>query len=236
MKRLGVIIPSSNTTVEKEFSAALHGSEVSLHYARIPLKDVTVKALEEMEKQNVIAAKLLKDAAVDLVVFACTSGSLIKGLGYDLRIAQEISKAAGCPAVATSSAVVDALKTLKARKIALATPYIMEVADREVEFLQKSGFEVVSNQSLGIMENLKIGQLTLQDAQDIAKRASSKLADAILVSCTNFRTFEALPSLERQLAKPVVSSNSATLWTALNALNVRPKLGLGKLFKTTATA
>jgi maleate isomerase len=236
MKRLGVIIPSSNTTVEKEFSAALHGSEVSLHYARIPLKDVTVKALEEMEKQNVIAAKLLKDAAVDLVVFACTSGSLVKGLGYDLRIAQEISKAAGCPAVATSSAVVDALKTLKARKIALATPYIMEVADREAEFLQKSGFEVVSNQSLGIMENLKIGQLTLQDAQDIAKRASSKLADAILVSCTNFRTFEALPSLERQLAKPVVSSNSATLWTALNALNVRPKLGLGKLFKTTATA
>lgn len=231
MKRLGVIIPSSNTTVETEFSATLHGSEVSLHYTRIPLKEVTVKALEDMEQQIVSAAELLRDAGVDLVVFACTSGSLVKGLGYDLLIAQEISKAAGCPAVTTSNAVVDTLKTLKAKKIALATPYIKQVTDKEIDFLTKNGFEVVSNQSLGIKENLKIGKLTLQDAHDIAERANSKLADAVFVSCTNFRTFEALPSLERKLAKLVVSSNSATLWAALKALQVKVAVPLGKLFE-----
>ncbi len=236
MKRLGVIIPSSNTTVETEFSAVPHGSEVSLHFARIPLKDVTVKALEDMEKETVTAAKLLSDAGVDLVAFACTSGSLVKGIGYDGLISKKIFEAAGCPAVTTTSAVVEALKTLNARKISLATPYIAEVADREIDFLQKNGFEIVNHQSLGIKENLKIGKLTPNDAELTAKRADSSLAEAVFISCTNFRTFEALPNLEKQLAKPVVSSNSATLWAALKALDVKTPLSLGKLFKTTATA
>ncbi len=233
MKRLGVIIPSSNTTVEKEFSKALHGSEVSLHFARIPLRDVTVKALEDMEKETVAAAKLLNDADVDLIAFACTSGSLVKGLGYDGLIAKKIVEAAGCPAVTTSSAVVEALKMLKAHKISLATPYIEEVTDREIGFLQKSGFEIVNHQSLGIKENLKIGKLTPNEAAALAMKADSSLAEAIFISCTNFRTFEALLVLEGQLAKPVISSNSATLWATLKALDAKIALNLGKLFEIT---
>ena len=126
---------------------------------------MTVRDLEDMEKETVAAAKLLSDAGVDLIAFACTSGSLVKGIGYDGLISKKIFEAAGCPAVTTSSAVVEALKTLKARKISLATPYIEEVTDREIGFLKKSGFEIVNNQSLGIKENLKIGKLTPNDAE-----------------------------------------------------------------------
>jgi maleate isomerase len=92
MQRLGVIIPSSNTTVESEFSTILHGTDVSFHIARIHLSDVTVKDLEDMEKETVAAARLLKDADVNLVAFACTSGSLVKGLGYDGLIAKKSPK------------------------------------------------------------------------------------------------------------------------------------------------
>ncbi|MGD6934122.1 MAG: maleate cis-trans isomerase family protein [Candidatus Bathyarchaeia archaeon] len=230
MKRLGVIIPSSNTTVEPEFCTALNGSDVTLHFDRIHLNNVNVKDLQDMEKETVLAAKLLADAAVDLIVFACTSGSLINGLGYDKAIAEKIAKTAGCPAVTTSSAVVDALNMLDAKCIGLATPYIDEVVQKEIVFLKKSGFKIENHKSLGIEENLKIGKLTPNDAQELAKKTDSPLAQAIFISCTNFRTFEALPLLEAQLGKPVVSSNSATLWASLKMLQKPVQVNLGRLF------
>jgi maleate isomerase len=114
----------------------------------------------------------------------------------------------------------------------LATPYIAEVTDREIDFLQKSGFEIVNTQSLNIKENLKIGKLTPNDAITLARNADSNLADAVFISCTNFLTFQAIPTLEWQLKKPVVSSNSATLWASLRALNTKIPINLGKLFET----
>jgi len=230
MHRLGVILPSSNTTVELEFSKALQETDVSVHYVRVALRDVTVEGLERMEGELEEAAKLLSDARVDTVVFACTSGSLIKGAGYDEKLAHKISRAANCPAFTTSTAVLDALAALKARRICLGTPYIAEVAAREVKFLEENDFEVLKEQSLGIVENLRIGRLTPLDAEKLAKVVFTEVADVVFLSCTNFRTFEALPALEAELGVPVISSNSATLWTALNTLKVEVTLPLGRLF------
>ena len=230
MQRLGIIIPSSNTTVEMDFSSALQDTGVSVHYARVHLSDVTIEGLEGMEAELEGAARLLKDAEVAAIAFACTSGSLIKGLGYDALLAKRISEAAACPALTTSGAVVAALKALKVRKICLATPYLQEVTDREVSFLERNGFQVPNSKSLNIKENLKIGNLTPDDAQALAKTVDSNDADAIFISCTNFRTFEVLSTLERQLCKPVVSSNSATLWAALRLMKTESAVSLGRLF------
>jgi maleate isomerase len=230
MQRLGIIIPSSNTTVKIEFSSALHDADVSVHYARVHLCDVTVEGLERMEAELEGAARLLKDAEVDAVAFACTSGSLIKGMGYDDLLAKRISEAAGCPALTTSGAVVDTLKVLKVQELSLATPYLQEVTDREVSFLERNGFRVLNSQSLNLKENLKIGDLTPDDAQTLARTVDSNDADAVFISCTNFRTFEVLSDLERQLGKPVVSSNSATLWAALRLMKAESAVSLGRLF------
>jgi maleate isomerase len=218
MHRLGVILPSSNTTVEFEFSRALQGADVSVHYARVPLQEVTVQGLEGMECRLEEAAQLLADAQVNAVAFACTSGSLVKGLGYDSKLAKRISEVAHCPALTTSGAVLEALKALNARRICLGTPYLSEVAAKEVRYLEGNGFEVLKEQSLGIKENLEIGQLTPADAEKLAKTVFMKGADAVFISCTNFRTFEALPKLETELSVPVISSNSVILSAALNAL------------------
>jgi maleate isomerase len=230
MHRLGVIIPSSNTTIEQEFSATPYGSSISLHIARIPLSNVTVEGLSAMEEETEAAARLLKDADVDAIAYACTSGSLIKGVGQDAALAKKIFRVVNCPVVVTSTAVVNALKKLGAHKIALATPYIEEINKKEVDFLFQSGFEVVNTQALCIKENLKIGRLTADDAVALATRADSCLADAVFISCTNFATFNAISKLETKLKKPVISSNSATLWAALNALHLKGPMQLGKLF------
>jgi maleate isomerase len=73
MQRLGIILPSSNTTVEREFSSVLEGADFSVHYTRVHLNDVTIDGLERMEAELEDAARLLKDADVDTVAFACTS-------------------------------------------------------------------------------------------------------------------------------------------------------------------
>jgi maleate isomerase len=230
MHRLGVIIPSSNTTVETEFSGALYNTDIAVHYARIPLREVTVEQLQAMDASVSVAASQLKDADVDAIVFACTSGSLIGGYGYDGQIAKQIIEATGCPAVTTSGAVVRSLRKLKAHKISLAAPYIDAVTDKEVSFLEQSGFKVVKACTLGIKDNVTIGRLTPKDAAILAGDVDVPEADAVFVSCTNFSTFKTLPSIDRQLGKAVVSSNSATLWAALRTLRVEMHLGLGRLF------
>jgi len=230
MHRIGVIIPSSNTTVEKEFSKILLNNDVSLHFTRIHLTDVTINDLSRMEKDVYVAAQLLKDACVELIVFACTSGSLIKGFDYDRQIAEEITNLTGCNAITTSRAVITSLKTLKVRKISLATPYIKDVTDKEIDFLQLHGFEIVKTRFLNIRENIQIGNLSPFCAEEIVKNVDSPNAEAVFISCTNFRTFQVLSSLEKIICKPVVSSNSVTLWAILNILKIQCSPDLGCLF------
>ena len=231
MQRLGVIVPSSNTTVEAEFARVLHESDITLHVSRIPLAEVTIKGLSAMEKETQAAARLLKDADVDAVAFACTSGSLIKGLGHDAALAEKIGKIVQCPVVVTSGAVVATLNELGTHRISLVTPYMDEVNKKEVDFLEKSGFQVQNVRSFNLKSNLEIGKLTASDAAILARSANSDFSDALFISCTNLRTFEALPLLEEELQKPVVSSNSATLWASLKALNSSFKPRLGRLFE-----
>ncbi|MCJ7762624.1 maleate cis-trans isomerase, partial [Candidatus Bathyarchaeota archaeon] len=107
--------------------------------------------------------------------------------------------------------VVEALNELGAHRISLVTPYVDEVNKKEVDFLGKSGFEVQNIRSFNLRSNLEIGKLTANDAAILARNVNSDFSDALFISCTNLRTFEALPLLEEELQKPVVSSNSATL-------------------------
>lgn len=211
MRRWGLVIPSSNTTMEREFYQLLH-PHFSVHTARMRLKEVTAESLARMEKEVEKESLKLKDAQVEVIGYGCTSGSLIKGMGHDKAIEEKIEKCCHIPAVATTKAVVDALKVLHARKIAVATPYIDEINSLEEKFLLENSFEVVDFKGLKIKENVEIGKLTPGDAYQLAMELNFKEADAIFISCTNFSTIEIIEKLEKQIEKPVISSNIATLW------------------------
>ncbi len=225
--RLGLIVPSSNTTMEEEFRKLLPEG-ISLHVTRVGLRKVNVRELLEMEKHVREAAQLLGDAGVDLIAYGCTTGSLVGGLGYDLRIAKGIEEVSGVEAITTASAVLDALKQLSVKKVAIATPYIDEVNEKEREFLEANGFQVVNIKGLQIEENLEIGRQPPEIAYRLAKDVDRPEAEAVFISCTNFRTIEIIAALENDLGKPVFSSNTATLWASLRSLGIRermPRLG-----------
>jgi len=231
LRRLGLIIPSSNTTMETEFYKMLPKG-FSLHAARLRLQFVTKKELAKMEEGIEAEALKLADADVDIIGFGCTTGSLIKGLGYDKMIEEKIWKATGKPAVTTAGAVIDALKFLDVKKVAVATPYIDELNKLEEKFLQDNGFRVVDIKGLGIVRNLEIGRLSYESLIRLVTSLKHEGADCIFISCTNFPTVDYINELERQFKKPVFSSNTATLWAMLKKIGAKVKIrGFGTLLE-----
>lgn len=228
--RLGLIVPSSNTTMEMELHDYLPEG-VSLHTSRMPLRNVTEEELLKMSALAVESARLLKDAGVELILYGCTSGSFIGGENFEKELETKIEDEVNIPVVSTSTAIVEALKILDAQSLLVITPYTAEINEREKEFLEANSFEVLDIRGFGIEENLQIGRLEPYEAYRLAKASFIEEADAIFISCTNLRTFEIIHALERDLGLPVVTSNQASLWLALREMDVMDRIPeLGKLF------
>jgi maleate isomerase len=228
--RLGLIVPSSNTTNEPEFYRALPEG-VSLHTARMRLEDADADNLVEMAEEVERCVELLATADVDAIAYGCTTGSLVKGPGYDEEIEARIEDAAGVPGVATAAAIKRAFDALDLHSLAITTPYIDDLNRREEEFLEDAGYDVVDMTGLDIRSNLKIGEQQPETAYREARELDVD-ADGVFISCTNYRTFEVIEALERDLGVPVVTSNQATLWNVLRTVGVEPtEAAPGQLFE-----
>ncbi|WP_435180896.1 maleate cis-trans isomerase family protein [Halorussus sp. AFM4] len=225
MIRLGLVVPSSNTTAEPEFRA-MAPPETTVHAARMPLEDVTADRLDEMADGAERAAELLSHADVDGVAYACTTGSLLHGTGFDAELESRLSALTGAPAVATALSVTRALEALDVETLAVVTPYASELDELEREYLDESGFDVVSIDGRGLVDNTAIGDLTESDAERQVRSAvpHDRDVDGVFVSCTNYRSVAALEPLEAELGVPVISSNAATAWDLGNRLDVSPRL------------
>ncbi len=216
-KKVGLILPSVNCIIEPEFYAVAPQG-ISFHSTRVLLTETTPEALVRMEEGLDQAARLLATANPHAVVYACTSGSFVKGLGWDRTIVEKLQSIVGCPAVTTSTAMVEALRALSIRRVALATPYLDVVNEREVQFLRGSGFDVVSWRGLGL-SGPAIREQSPERVYELAKKVDTPQADGLFISCTDFRAMEVIEALEAELKKPVLSSNQVTLWGLLKILN-----------------
>lgn len=230
--RLGIIIPSSNTTMEAELNW-IGKDRFTIHTTRLRLRRVTVSELEKMEKGVAEAAALLADAAVSVIAYGCTSGSLFRGLGHDIEIANQIHDKTGLPAVATSGCVKKALKSIGVKRVCVATPYTTEVNNLEKKFLEENGFEVTSIKGLDLEENLDIGNTQRQSIIELVRKVNDDKAQAIFISCTNLPTIGLVNYLEQAMKKPVLSSNTATLWSMIRTIDLDCSwINLGRLFST----
>jgi len=231
LRRLGLLIPSSNTTMETEFRKLLP-ENVSLHSARLRLLSATIDQLAKMEEELEEEAVKLADANVEVIGFGCTSGSFFKGIGFDKEIERKIRVTTGKPAISTSHAVLKALRFLKVRKVAVATPYIDEINYQLKNFLEDNRFEVVDLEGLGITDVLTIGRIDDQTLENLVKKLNYEDADCIFISCTNLPTVDSIEKLENNCGKPVISANTATLWAMLRKIGIHTQIkGFGKLLK-----
>ncbi len=238
--RIGLITLASDSSVLPEYARVMPDG-VAVYAAPIvlPRGEVNAAALAEMLEGDQLerAAELLIWTDVDLIVFACTTGSLVHGIGWDREVAARIAGASGRAATTTTTAVLGALQALGATSLAVATPYIEELNAIERQFLEESGFGVASIAGLGCATDAEIGQLEPEDAVSLVERVNTPEADAVFISCTNFHCLPAIASLERRLGKPVVTSNLAGAWAALRQIGVDdPIPGSGELLLLPAVA
>jgi len=234
--RIGLIIPSANITAEYE-CPKLVPEGISVHFSRIYINEVSdpnekEKALLEMGKNAIRAAGELSSIKPKVIAFCCTSGSFIKGRNYNDKIINNIEKKLGITTITTSSAVIEAFKILNLKKISMVTPYNDEIAEKEVYFFEKAinNFKVLKVINLGIIEALPKGNVSPTITYNLAREVNSSESQAIFISCTNLRTIEIIDRLEKDLNKPVVTSNQATVWAILKKMHVSGVDGYGKLF------
>jgi maleate cis-trans isomerase len=239
MRRIGLLVPSSNTTVEPEFYRALPRG-VTLHTARLFLTRIAPESILKMVEDMETQARLLATADVDVIVLGATAPSFLKGLGYDRELIQKIEAATGRTATTTSTALVQALQHVGARRVVLGSAYDDKVNGIAKTFLEASGVEVLDTKGLSLVDNLVVGRLGSETAYELALKVNCADADAIVLSCTNWPTMEVLERIERETGKPVISTAQASVWAALRIIGHTEAVnGYGRLLRelgrTTAT-
>jgi maleate isomerase len=234
MSRIGLLVPSSNTTVEPEFYRALP-RDVTLHTARLYLTRITPEAILNMVAEMETQARLLASADVDVIVLGATAPSFLKGLGYDRELIQKIQAVTGRAATTTSTALIEAIRHVGARRVVLGSAYDDKVNGIARAFLEASGLEVLAMKGLSLVDNLVVGRLAPDTAYDLAREVHRDDADAIVLSCTNWQTMDALERIERDAGKPVISTTQASIWAALRIIGyTRPIDGYGRLLRELA--
>jgi len=229
-RRIGLLLPSSSSVQEQDFCKVLP-EDITLHVARMRLSNVeaesTLRIVQEIESES----QKLADVDIDVIVFPATAPSSRNGIGYDQELIKRIRAASGKPATTASTALLEALRVLSAKQIVLGAPWSAAVNQTVAAFIEANGVKVLAQEALGLVRNLDIGLLDPQTALDVGRRVNRAEADAVILACGNWSTFSIIDQLERDLGKPVLTTNQVSLWHALKMMNRTPLDGLGVLLR-----
>jgi len=231
--RIGLIYPSSGKRDQDFQQLAPDG--VSVHITRVALSDpADLEHIGRMsETQNLVAAaRLLADLQPDCISWADTSGSFMFGPKGPTEQENAIRQATAVPASTTSTAVLLALRRLGVRRVAVASPYIDEVNRKLVEFFTSHDLEIGRLRSLELSQEGAIHRAPPETVYRLARAAWFDGAEALFIPFNDFEAINLSHLLERNLGKPVVTANQATMWHALRLAGVTDGVaGFGHLME-----
>lgn len=228
--RLGFVLLAMEQTVEAELHRHAPPG-VGVHCTRAAMANaVTAANLEAMlEGIGPAAALILPDAPLDVLCYACTSGSVV--IGEDRVRAALASADPGAQTTTLVTGVIRALEALEARRIVIGTPYLDEVNRIEADYLTERGFDVLGITGLNLTNDADMARVSPDYIESFALSLDRQDADAIFISCGALRSIEVVERIEAKVGKPVVVSNQAMLWDCLRLAGVDDRLtGLGQLF------
>jgi maleate isomerase len=234
LRRFGVLAPPGNIAMERELPPLLP-PHVVMNHNRLsrPGSSISAESLRAMAESVDRAAHDLAQAHPEVILYGCTSGSFLAGIGRESEIAQRIADITGIAAVTTSTAVVAALRAVGARTLFMLTPYPDDINDHEVRFLAHYDFKVHGWDAFRCATSEKIRAVSSEEVAALALGNAAAIAecDALFISCTNLLTIDQIAGLEDKLRKPVVTSNQASLWAVLRHMDVDTRdLRAGQLF------
>jgi len=231
--RIGVVAPSLGMTQTAEFyKIAPEGVAIVVTTPSRPLTEDSVEQLTGLGDMVADAAKRLVRAKPAVTLWASTTGSLMKGVGYDQELVRRMEEATGIPATTTSTAMLAAFKKLGIKKICLATAYIDEVNEVEKKFIENNGIEVLEYKGLQLLDSMDIINTPAFVTYQLAKEIDVAEAEAVFISCAGLSVFDVIDLLEQDLGKPVLTSNQVSFWHAFQIARVgEPIQGYGRLLR-----
>lgn len=235
--RFGILVPFTNTNLEPDM-AILRPDGVSLHFARLGGYDAD-EIPDENQMQGLGSSdldeplKLLAGVMPDVVLYGCTSATLTHGTAFDRVLSAKIETMSGARTVTAAGALVHALEVLCVRRIGFASPYVQAINDMAIGFLADYGFETISRSQIDeALDNHGQGALLPEAVFELARKADHRDAEALVLSCTDMRGVEVIARLEATIGKPVITSNQALMFQAMQMAGIdEPLPGFGRLLE-----
>lgn len=230
--RLGVVIPSTNTSVEADYND-LRPDNVTLHAARIFINtsiDSDDKAQETLRQIREGSERAVHDVCTcrpDHLIMGMSSETFVGGLEGSRALTRKIEEWSGLGVSTGSEATSQVLEMIGARRIAVLTPYQPSIDAQVERYFDDLGYEMVSMKSLRCPTATSIAEVTgeeiLAAIDELAEMAGGDF-DAFVQAGTNLSSYGVADEVERRTGKPLIGINAATLWHALKALGVDPSL------------
>jgi maleate isomerase len=235
--RIGQIVPSSNTTMETEIPAMLTGryelfpqERFTFHSARMRMMHVTPEELKKMDVDSDRCALELSDARCDVLAYACLVAIMCQGAGYhrvsEARLKQTVEgNNWPTPIISSAGALVDGVKTMGFKRVAIITPYMKPLTQQVVDYIQSEDIEVTDAMSLEVSDNLAVGRLDPMNLIAHADRLDISNADAVVLSaCVQMPSLPAIQAVEDRIGKPVLSAATSTVYRILKTLGLQAQV------------
>jgi maleate isomerase len=234
-KRVGLIVPSSNTTMETELPEMFRRrtelfpeERFTFHSSRMRMQHVTPEALLAMDRDSDRCAVELNDAQVDVMAYACLVAIMSQGRGThkvaEARLANTVRENGGtAPVVSSAGALVRSLKVLGATRVSIITPYMKPLTAAVVDYIEDEGISVKDSISLEVSDNCSVGRLDPVNLPAHAASLDLSGCDALVLSaCVQMPSLPSIAVVQATLDIPVLSAATATTYEVLTALGYAP--------------
>jgi maleate isomerase len=236
---LGMLTPSSNTTLEPVTAQMLAGlPEASAHFGRFKVTEIALskQALGQFDDSEILrAAELLSHARLHCIGWNGTSASWL-GFDRDQRLCDRITQATGIPACTSVLALNEVFRATGVTRFGLVTPYLDDVQQAIVDNYRKAGFDCVAERHLGLRDNYSFSEVGAGELRAMVREVAAAKPQAITVLCTNLRGAPLVEALEAELGIPIYDSIATVVWKSLQLTGVNPSRvrGWGRLFREIA--
>jgi maleate isomerase len=233
--RIGYITPSNTLETPAYEFYRMAPPGVALVGACLSVNRLTADAVDAALLKLDATARDVAEYSVDVLVVG--GGPLVylrADDNGDRILGRRVSDACGVPAFSEMTATVEALRSLGASNIAIASPFGAELNQPLTGFLERSGFVVKSVVGLGKGSNAEITRLPLHAAYSAARAAvrGTQSVDAVYITCPRWPVAPNIEPLEQDLGIPIVASVQSWIWAALRTVGVRsPISGYGRLLR-----
>lgn len=229
--RIGLVALATDLCSESELRRMLP-ADVELYTNRVAnTNPTTVENLRAMMPGiGRAAAGIVPDVDLDAMIYGCTSGTIVNG---EKAVVDAMRAARGpYPCTTPITAVMAAIESFGASRVSVLTPYVQSVNAEVSAYFTGRGLELHDIAGFDLASDADMTRVSAESIYRAGIETCSDDAELLFISCTALRAAGVIERLERALDKPVVTSNQALVWHALELIG-KPYVvdGYGSLFR-----